>query len=81
LIQLALGFVLSHRAVTSAIIGPRVHEQLESQLPAIGVRLEDQLLDRIDQLVAPGTTLNPEDVGWTPPALTDPRLRRAPSGR
>jgi aryl-alcohol dehydrogenase-like predicted oxidoreductase len=76
LIQLALGFVLSHRAVTCAIIGPRVHEQLESHLTAAGVRLHDDVLDRIDQLVAPGTVLNREDVGWTPPALTDPHLRR-----
>jgi aryl-alcohol dehydrogenase-like predicted oxidoreductase len=76
LIQLALGFVLSHRAVTAAIIGPRTHEQLDSQLPAAGVRLGDDVLDRIDALVPPGTTLNPEDVGWIPPALTDSRLRR-----
>lgn len=77
LIQLALGFVLSHRAVTAAIIGPRVQEHLESHLQAAGVRLSDDILDRIDELVPPGTTLNREDVGWTPPALTDPRLRRA----
>jgi aryl-alcohol dehydrogenase-like predicted oxidoreductase len=77
LVQLALGFVLSHRAVTSAIIGPRVHEHLESHLTAAGVRLPDDVLDRIDELVPPGTDLNREDAGWTPPALTDPRLRRA----
>jgi aryl-alcohol dehydrogenase-like predicted oxidoreductase len=77
LIQLALGFVLSHRSVTSAIIGPRVHRHLESHLEAAGVRLSDDVLDRIDELVPPGATLNPEDVGWTPPALTDSRLRRA----
>jgi aryl-alcohol dehydrogenase-like predicted oxidoreductase len=79
LIQLALGFVLSHRAVSAAIIGPRVPEQLESHLTAAGVHLPDEVLDRIDELVPPGTTLNPEDVGWAPPALTDPRLRRAHS--
>jgi aryl-alcohol dehydrogenase-like predicted oxidoreductase len=76
LIQLALGFVLSHRAVTAAIIGPRTHEQLESHLRAAGLRLEEEILDGIDALVAPGTTINPEDVGWTRPALTDSRLRR-----
>ena len=34
LIQLAIAFVLSHPAVTAAIIGPRTMEQLESQLGA-----------------------------------------------
>ena len=76
LVQLGLGFALSHRAVTAAIIGPRTHQQLESQLPAAGIRLETDVLDRIDALVPPGTTLNPDDVGWSPPALTDSRLRR-----
>jgi aryl-alcohol dehydrogenase-like predicted oxidoreductase len=76
LLQLALAFVLSHRAVTSAIIGPRTHEQLEGQLTADGVTLDDDVLDAIDELVAPGTNLNPADVGWVPPALSDPSLRR-----
>ena len=33
LIELAIAFVLTHPAVTSAIIGPRTMDQLESQLP------------------------------------------------
>ena len=61
LIELAIAFVISHPAVTSAIIGPRTMEQLESQLPAAEVALTADLLDRIDQLVAPGTTINPDD--------------------
>jgi aryl-alcohol dehydrogenase-like predicted oxidoreductase len=76
LVELAIAFVLSHPAVTSAIIGPRTMEQLESQLGAAGVRLDDEILDRIDQIVPPGRTLDPGDVGWTPPALADKRLRR-----
>src|SRR4029078_6956821 len=39
LLQLALGFVVAHRAVTSAIIGPRTYEQLEEQLGAADVTL------------------------------------------
>jgi aryl-alcohol dehydrogenase-like predicted oxidoreductase len=78
LIQLALSFVLSHRAVISAIVGPRIEEHLDSQLKAADIRLSDEVLDRIDAVVLPGTTLNREDVGWTPPELTDPRLRRRP---
>ena len=37
LIEMALAFVIRHPAVTSAIIGPRTMEHLESQLPAAGV--------------------------------------------
>ena len=76
LIQLALAFVIRHPAVTSAIIGPRTMEQLESQLGAEDVQLEDAVLDRIDEIVPPGTNLNPPDGGYMPPALTTPALRR-----
>jgi aryl-alcohol dehydrogenase-like predicted oxidoreductase len=76
LIELALAFVLEHPAVSAAIIGPRTMEQLESQLTAPDVRLEPAVLDRIDELVAPGTNVNPEDAGWEPRAVTDSRLRR-----
>ena len=67
LLQLALGFVVAHRAVTSAIIGPRTYEQLEEQLGAADVTLTSDLLDRIDELAPPGRNINPDDVGWTPP--------------
>jgi aryl-alcohol dehydrogenase-like predicted oxidoreductase len=76
LIELALGFVLEHPAVSAAIIGPRTMEQLESQLPAATVRLEESVLDRIDQIAPPGTNVNPEDAGWQPSVLSHPRLRR-----
>ncbi|MGW0809268.1 aldo/keto reductase [Nonomuraea sp. NPDC002799] len=78
LIELSLAFTIRHRAVTSAIIGPRTMEHLESQLTATGVRLSDDVLDRIDEIVPPGVTLNPADAGWQPPELTDPNLRRRP---
>src|SRR3954447_12460378 len=76
LIHLALGFVLQHPAVSSAIIGPRTLEQLESQLGAGKFSLSPDVLDRIDEIVPPGTTLNEADRGYAPPALTDPALRR-----
>jgi aryl-alcohol dehydrogenase-like predicted oxidoreductase len=75
LIHMALAFVIRHPGVTSAIIGPRTMEQLESQLGAVDVELDDALLDRIDELVAPGTNLNPADSGWTNPDL-EPTARR-----
>src|SRR6185503_5498278 len=75
LIHLAIAFVLRHPAVTSAIIGPRTMEQLESQLGATEVRLDDTILDRIDQLIPPGVNLNPADSGYDNPALR-PEARR-----
>jgi aryl-alcohol dehydrogenase-like predicted oxidoreductase len=78
LIELALAFVLEHPAVSSAIVGPRTLEQLESQLGAADVRLTPDVLDRIDAIVAPGATLNPEDDGWRAPALDDAAARRRP---
>ncbi|WP_131747794.1 aldo/keto reductase [Frankia sp. Cppng1_Ct_nod] len=79
LVHLAIAFVLSHPAITSAIIGPRTLEQLESQLDAVKVTLSADVLDRIDEIVPPGTTINPADAGYQPPSLTDPALRRRSS--
>jgi aryl-alcohol dehydrogenase-like predicted oxidoreductase len=76
LIHLALAFVLEHPAVTSAIIGPRTLEHLEGGLGADKVRLSPDVLDRIDEIVPPGTTLNAADAGYEPPSLTEPSLRR-----
>ena len=78
LIHLALAFVLRHPAVTAAIVGPRTMEHLESQVGAVDVRLDDAVLDRIDEIVPPGHTLNPADAGYTPPAVADASLRRRP---
>src|SRR5262249_12795008 len=75
LIHLAIAFVLRHPAVTSAIIGPRTMEHLESQLGAAEVTLPADVLDRIDAIVPPGTNLNPADGGWANPAL-EPAARR-----
>jgi aryl-alcohol dehydrogenase-like predicted oxidoreductase len=76
LIELAIAFVLRHPAVTSAIIGPRTMEHLESQLAAAVVELSDEVLDRIDEIVPPGTTINPADGGWVSPALEAAARRR-----
>jgi aryl-alcohol dehydrogenase-like predicted oxidoreductase len=76
LVHLALAFVLQHPAVTSAIIGPRTMDQLESQLGAIAATLDPGVLDAIDEIVPPGTDLNQADRGWQTPALVDRSLRR-----
>jgi aryl-alcohol dehydrogenase-like predicted oxidoreductase len=76
LIQLAIAFVLSHPAITTALIGPRTMEQLESQLAAADVVLDEAVLDRIDEIVPPGTTINPADNSWANPALHPAARRR-----
>jgi aryl-alcohol dehydrogenase-like predicted oxidoreductase len=76
LIEMALAFVIRHPAVTAAIIGPRTMEHLESQLSAVDVVLSDDVLDRIDEIVPPGTNVNPSDTGYDPPAIKDASLRR-----
>jgi aryl-alcohol dehydrogenase-like predicted oxidoreductase len=78
LIHLALGFVISHPAVTSAIIGPRTMEHLESQLGAPDNGLPAELLNRIDEIVPAGVNLNPADGSYVPPAIADQALRRRP---
>jgi aryl-alcohol dehydrogenase-like predicted oxidoreductase len=75
LVHMALAFVIRHPAVTAAIVGPRTMDQLESQLGAVDVELDEALLDRIDEIVAPGSTINPADSGWSNPAL-EPAARR-----
>ncbi|WP_435110975.1 aldo/keto reductase [Nocardiopsis synnemataformans] len=76
LIELAIAFVVNHPAVTSAIIGPRTMEQLDSQLPAADVTLTTEVLDRIDALVAPGTTINPADNSYGAAELAVSARRR-----
>jgi aryl-alcohol dehydrogenase-like predicted oxidoreductase len=76
LVHLALAFVLEHPAVTSAIIGPRTLGHLEAALGADKITLGPDILDRIDEIVPPGTTLNDADTGYVPPALSTPTLRR-----
>jgi aryl-alcohol dehydrogenase-like predicted oxidoreductase len=75
LIELAIGFIVRHPAITAAIIGPRTMEHLESQLSAAEVELTDDVLDRVDEIVAPGTTINRSDNSWTSPVL-EPEARR-----
>ncbi len=76
LIDLAIAFVINHPAVTAAIIGPRTMEQLESQLSGADVTLSADVLDRIDELVAPGVTVNPDDNSYGEAELTPAARRR-----
>ncbi|MER5473924.1 aldo/keto reductase [Streptomyces sp. NPDC002935] len=76
MIQLALGFVTAHPAVTSALIGPRTPDHLHAQLAAADTVLPTDVLDAIDAVVAPGTDLAAHEKFDTPPALLDPSRRR-----
>jgi aryl-alcohol dehydrogenase-like predicted oxidoreductase len=77
--HLALAFAVAHPGVTSAIIGPHTTEQLDDLLAAAEVTLTDDILDRIDEIVPPGTDLGLLDQAYQPPALTRPDLRRRPA--
>jgi aryl-alcohol dehydrogenase-like predicted oxidoreductase len=76
LIQLALGFITAHPAVTTAVVGPRTLDHLRAQLAAADTVLPADVLDAIDEIVPPGLDLAPEEKFDTPPALLDPALRR-----
>ncbi|WP_405616937.1 aldo/keto reductase [Streptomyces sp. NBC_01511] len=76
--ELAVAFTAAHPAVSSVIIGPRTMEQLEGLLKGASLTLDDAVLDRIDEIVAPGTNVYQPDGAWKPPVLTDASLRRRP---
>jgi aryl-alcohol dehydrogenase-like predicted oxidoreductase len=81
LTHMAMAFVVGNPAVTSAIIGPRTMDQLTDLLAGASVTLDDDVLDRIDQIVPPGVNLNPADGGFQPPVLADAAARRRPLAR
>jgi len=76
--HLAMAFAVAHPGVTSALIGPRTMEQLDDLLAGVDVTLPDDVLDRIDEIVAPGTDVGALDMAYRPPALQRQDLRRRP---
>lgn len=79
--HMAMAFVVGHPAVTAAIIGPRTMDQLTDVLAGASVELTDDVLDRLDEIVPPGTTINAADAGWTPPSIANAFHRRRAIGR
>jgi len=78
--HLAMAFAIAHPGVTSALIGPRTMEQLDDLLAGIDVMLTDDIFDRIDEIVPPGTDVGaPDQSAYVPPALQRPDLRRRPA--
>jgi aryl-alcohol dehydrogenase-like predicted oxidoreductase len=78
LTHMAMAFVMAHPGVTSAILGPRTMQQLDDLLAGADVVLSDEILDRIDEVVAPGTDAGPMGAVYVPPAVTQASLRRRP---
>jgi aryl-alcohol dehydrogenase-like predicted oxidoreductase len=78
LTHMGIAFVMAHPGVTSAILGPRTMQQLDDLLAGAEVVLSDEILDRIDEVVAPGTDAGPMGAVYVPPALTQANLRRRP---
>ncbi|GAA0962961.1 aldo/keto reductase [Actinocorallia libanotica] len=76
--HLAVAFPAAHPAVTSVIIGPRTMDQLEDLLKGASLVLDDAVLDRIDEIVPPGTDLYRPDGAWLPPSLKEAARRRRP---
>ncbi len=76
--HLAMAFAIAHPGVTSAIIGPRTMEQLDDLLASAETTLDDDILGRIDEIAPPGTDAGPNDVAYTPPAVSNVSLRRRP---
>ncbi|MEV4171935.1 aldo/keto reductase [Nonomuraea sp. NPDC049709] len=78
--HLAMAFTISHPGVTSAIVGPRTMSHLDDLLTGLDVTLTDDILDRIDEIVPPGTDVGTLDQAYLPPALQRADLRRRPVG-
>ena len=78
LTHLAMAFTIAHPGVTSAIIGPRTMAHLDDLLAGAEARLSDEVLDRIDEIVPPGTDLLPLEPNYNPPAIKQAGMRRRP---
>jgi aryl-alcohol dehydrogenase-like predicted oxidoreductase len=79
LTHMAMAFVMAHPHVTSAILGPRTMQQFDDLLAGAEVRLSDEILDRIDQIVPPGIDIAPNAAAYNPPAILQAGLRRRPT--
>ena len=76
--HLAMAFAISHPGVTAALLGARTMAQLDDLIAGMDIALTDDVLDRIDEIVPPGTDLGELDIAYVPPSLASPALRRRP---
>ncbi|MCA1596945.1 MAG: aldo/keto reductase, partial [Chloroflexi bacterium] len=61
--NVALGWLLSRKAVTAPIIGPRTIEQLDGSLRAVEITLSEETLKKLDEIF-PGFRPSPEGYAW-----------------
>jgi aryl-alcohol dehydrogenase-like predicted oxidoreductase len=78
--HMAMAFVMAHPGVTAAIIGPRIIEHLDNLIAGADTILDDDILDRIDEIAPPGTDIGPLEVRYDPPAIDSLALRRRALG-
>jgi aryl-alcohol dehydrogenase-like predicted oxidoreductase len=76
--HLAMAFAISHPAISCALLGARTMNQLDDLIAGMDVALSDDILDRIDEIVPPGTDAGTLDQAYVPPAIQKPGLRRRP---
>jgi aryl-alcohol dehydrogenase-like predicted oxidoreductase len=76
--HLAMAFAITHPGGTSALLGARTMDQLDDLLAGVDVVLSDDVLDRIDEIVPPGTDIGTLDQAYVPPAIQNTELRRRP---
>ncbi len=62
--DVALAWLLAQPIVTAPIIGPRTVEQLESSMKALDVKLEKDVLDRLDDIFPGPGGPAPEAYAW-----------------
>jgi hypothetical protein len=77
--HLAMAFAISHPGVTTALLGTRTMEQFDDLLAGVDVVLSDDVLDRIDEIVPPGTDIGTLDQAYVPPLSGRPSYAAAPS--
>jgi aryl-alcohol dehydrogenase (NADP+) len=76
--HLAMAFTIAHPDLTSALVGVRTMDHLDGLITGLDVALTDDILDRIDEIVPPGTDIGTLDQAYQPPALEKLGLRRRP---
>jgi aryl-alcohol dehydrogenase-like predicted oxidoreductase len=76
--HLAMAFAVSHPGITSALLGARTMGHLDDLLRGMETILSDDVLDRIDEIVPPGTDVGELDQAYVPPAVSRTQLRRRP---
>jgi aryl-alcohol dehydrogenase-like predicted oxidoreductase len=62
--DVGLAWLLHQEAVTAPIIGPRTMEQLDGALHALSVRLDEEILGRLDELFPGPGGAAPEAYAW-----------------